>query len=1436
MIPRAPFVLLLSVGWWCIDGLAVCAQVAPIAPAPPTSSSATSPDAPGLQVGTDVVGRVSSTPAHAFQRANPGGDFRERYALAKDRRAVLDELIPGTDDYYYYHCLYFQTTGQLDQAAAVLAQWRTARGDIPAVRNMLTRQLLLSYPQNPRQALDFIRNELHLKLDHAPPSNDENVELPSQLDLAAVTPAREILQQLAHDPTLATFEDRTLPKLLRHQLTPRQLRALLSRLTRADVPGVVERIAEELELRDSRGFGWARVHDLLTAEQLDQLQRLRPSLLENERFLRARAARLVPPEGVAWDDPTVRGPYLERLVAWTRTLPPSQNSLKALTLGRLLEFQVSQGKYDRQLFLDYLALPRPQVYYRNERIRQQSREVADLNFSMQPEIPLPPIGDDIGLVRRLLEHFLRTADTVDVFAPYVDRDYLERVWAETKLLYGVGDPATWYPKLGPAEQQALRNRIELRFAPDNPLRFAIDEPVALKVELKNIPELTVRVYHIDALAYLRQHHQPVPIDVDLDGLAPNATWRQQFDIPAHRRHEFRIDLSDHAVGAGVWIVDVFGSDQRARALIRKGTLTAVDRLGDAGHVFRVFDESGAPVADATIELAGNLYRAQGGEILIPYAAEEQTRSIIVRHGEVATIQSFHHRAEKYSLALRLLADRQGIVSGQQATLLIRPRVLCHEQPIDIRLLEEPQLSIRVSQADGMVSTLQPTAVQLSDTGEITHRLLIPARARQITVLLRGRVYNRSADRHDPVEGEATILCNQREDSLHIASFYWQYTPHGIRVLALGRNGEPAVNLPVQVNVKWEDWKTVQPFSLATDAAGSIQLSHVRNIEYLEVSAQRVGTTRIVPNMVHRPWPSRIHATSDMPIELPLGNADLTLADLSLHELRAGKPYRDAINHLTIEDFAVRIAPLAAGAYRLIDHRTGLGSTIHVVEGPRHGSVLLGSSQIVESSGLPGAIIAAAQTDEESLIIRMHQWDAATRIHIVGTPLAPTVDASAIEFPPVSPGEQARNRSRNAWVDSLRVDEEYGYILERHRASKFPGNLLPQPSLLLYPWEVATTENLRRDARVGDAIPSTAEAEARRRGRSSQLRGEAQSAPTDAPTYDFLAHNAIVLENLRPDADGALTLDRQPFRTCSSITIFAVHPWGVDSRRIDQTIASLPTRDRRLTQGFDRGMPMLHVQQVEVLPGGETVKLNEVQSMRRQVYSSLADIMQYFDALGDDGQWSQFSFLQRWHLLEDEARRQLYEAHACHELNLFLYFHDRDFFAAVIRPVLENKLEKQLVDRWLLGQSLEDYRELWRLRRLNALERVLVASRVADLKEGTERYFADWLAANPMPVSEADRRFEIALQRSQLVAGATAGYAGAVGTRGAFGGGEHFGAVPPDSPGPWRPVGRKRSRPGTGHGVGNARCSFSGPGQGAILQVGSSILGSIGHSTSVRGFG
>ena len=47
-------------------------------------------------------------------------DYREDFALAKDRTVPLQQLIPGTEDFYYYHCLQYKNTEQFEDRKSVV--------------------------------------------------------------------------------------------------------------------------------------------------------------------------------------------------------------------------------------------------------------------------------------------------------------------------------------------------------------------------------------------------------------------------------------------------------------------------------------------------------------------------------------------------------------------------------------------------------------------------------------------------------------------------------------------------------------------------------------------------------------------------------------------------------------------------------------------------------------------------------------------------------------------------------------------------------------------------------------------------------------------------------------------------------------------------------------------------------------------------------------------------------------------------------------------------------------------------------------------------------------------------------------------------------------------------------------------------------------------
>ncbi len=98
--------------------------------------------------------------------ASPAGEigYIEDFSLADDRGVPLGQLIPGTDDHFYYHALHLQNNGQLDRVDDLLAPWIKQHEYTDRVREILNRQALLKYEKNRQTSLEYIRQQLQFLL------------------------------------------------------------------------------------------------------------------------------------------------------------------------------------------------------------------------------------------------------------------------------------------------------------------------------------------------------------------------------------------------------------------------------------------------------------------------------------------------------------------------------------------------------------------------------------------------------------------------------------------------------------------------------------------------------------------------------------------------------------------------------------------------------------------------------------------------------------------------------------------------------------------------------------------------------------------------------------------------------------------------------------------------------------------------------------------------------------------------------------------------------------------------------------------------------------------------------------------------------------------------------------------------------------------------
>ena len=256
----------------------------------------------------------------ATWRGATGGemDFREDFSLARDRTKALAQLIPGTEDYYYYHALHYLSTEQYEKVDGLMPLWVQRHGETARVWEIRTRQALLTYEKNPDKSLAYLRNRLSLHYPHQREILGAEPNLPTALDPGQYS--RKSYQDRAapySNDNLEQYEESALDWLIAQMLNPLQRRSLLARLQRPDHPDLAKLIVADLNHEHSGGFGSLNIHNQLLLAQLEDLVKLKPDLLNHHNFVNVYLVRLQPTaEENVQHDRQAMAAYLERIAAF----------------------------------------------------------------------------------------------------------------------------------------------------------------------------------------------------------------------------------------------------------------------------------------------------------------------------------------------------------------------------------------------------------------------------------------------------------------------------------------------------------------------------------------------------------------------------------------------------------------------------------------------------------------------------------------------------------------------------------------------------------------------------------------------------------------------------------------------------------------------------------------------------------------------------------------------------------------------------------------------------------------------------------------------------------------------------------------------------------------------------------------------------------------
>ena len=1282
----------------------------------------------------------------------------KEYALAKDRERALEQFIVGTEDYYYYHCLHYQHTGRFDDVEKLIKLWVQRHGRSSRSREIVNRQALLGYDAQPDKTLKYLRKKLGVRCNHQREIEGETAAHPTVLDNELIS--RDALKRRAfkQDSDLSGFSDSALDWLIGEELEPDQRRELLGRLKRPDHDNLVAHICYDLDHDYSGDFGSLPIHDRLLKEQLDELAQRRPDLLSNTDFVTAYLRRLRPTSETDWmHERDERERYLERLWDFVEPLNPSFNSLKALILYHQLENARAKGEYDRDRFLEYIKLPRQTWYMEPDYLSRPEHQAheASLGADYSGCTGLVSVHDDEGLVRDYLMSFFITAEDYKQLSTFIRDDFLREVFATTKILGGIGEIEKWYSLLDdPAKYQALQDQVDIEFASTNKTTYRANEPVSLDMDIKNVSTLVVKVFEINALNYYLKNGKEVNTAIDLDGLVAGEETTHTYDQSPLRKVRRTFSFPSLS-GPGVYIIDFIGNGKSSRALIRKGQLRFLERIGAAGHVFRILDEENRPLSEATLWLSGREYHPRDdGVIVVPFSTNPRHQPILLRHGALTTLDSFYHHSERFDFKAGITVDRESLIKGNRAQVVIRSGLYLCGFPVSLSLIEEPRLTIESTDRHDVKSQLEVNGFELFNDRESTFAFKVPEDLAHITVSVSGRIRPTTGVKRIDVSATHSVSLNQIDSTDKTEDLHLSQTKTGYILYVLGKTGEARSNAIVNIHLKHRDFTREVDSTLQTDRHGRISMGVLSGITDVRANLPSGVKERWSLSSDDCVYARSIHAAEKDTIRIPyVGKAtEPNRSAFSLLEKRAGVFARDCSASLSLDNGFLTISDLKAGDYDLLIKGKNAQIRLCVSGGAPDGNWLVSNTQLLERRDSNPLQIVRVNSDETNLDVWLANTSTHARVHVVGTRFAPQTSVFQELSGMRPPGLRQVNLSKELsdYVSGRDIGDEYRYILERKYAKKYPGNMLSRPGLLINPWAVRGTDTGIEDAVGGSGFDG--------RKRSAKRRKNASCESEPKPTWhtgafsnlDFLAQPSSVLLNLKPDQEGRVRVPLKTLGDVSQVRVITIDPYNTVTRIVALPEVTKPHRDLRLRRGLDPEKHFTEQKQVCPLPSSaSTLEVDDITTSKLEIHDSLARVFSLFSTLTSNATLSEFSFIIDWPALSDEEKRARYSEYACHELNLFLWKKDPNFFAAVVQPYLRYKKDKTFVDHFLLGDDLAGYLKPWKYGRLNIVERILLSKRLKQEREPTLRHVSDLLELIPPDVERDNHLFQTALHGSAL---------------------------------------------------------------------------------------
>jgi hypothetical protein len=944
--------------------------------------------------------------------------------------------------------------------------------------------------------------------------------------------------------------------------------------------------------------------------------------------------------------------------------------------------------------------------------------------------------DENKLVEAYLKHFFKTMTNFGQFEKYFTPEFLKKQFYTAKIQNGENiDNITKI--FSEAELTEMREAKKLKFVSWNKNRFALGEEVTLNLEIKNIQNFCVNIFEINTESYYRKNKAEIHERINLTGLIPSKTTEHNLTTAPiiSQIMEFK-DLFQSK--RGVFIVEFIGGGLSSRALIRIGALSLIRQVLSKGLVFHMVDEQKKICGSSTTDLiiGDKLFKPDaslGHGILIPYTDKEIREQAILRHEGYTELQFIHVPAERVTFDMGLIFNEETLTAGNQISFLLMPKLYVNGKAVSSLAIKKLKAEIISTNDIGINNTSTIDDIKLDNSNDAVVSYLVPPKTERIEIKVSGKFNSSAQEKEIDISNSKVIAINRFRDRYIYYGTYLSQSDGKYTLHYLGKNGEPYPNQKLDITFTPISFNNQSTTTYETDEKGEIHLGDLSEFSNINVNMrdapcnEKLNNSYNVQNLDRiTTLPRTFDIVEGEDICFPPLDENFNARDYELIKVCKNNVTSVISNHssnLSFEDGVIYLNKLTEGTYKFVYRTIFQVIMIQVHKGQRWEAspdYLIKEKAIIKMMTQSQYIAykdLKIQDKNVSFKVLSNNMDSV-QVHAFAYSYLPTTLATMIQSVKSIKADETSESftllaNSNVFLSEKSLGDEIKYVLERKRKNTFMGNTLEKPSSLLKRHFVRETnqdqEQLKAERDYGESLKRKA---AEKQSLSTVAsRSVASTSYTINNMNTFLGKEGWAQFNIHPDEKGAVSFNL-PEASCYGTLVFIIK----DSKNSIIETQCLKTqakefRDVTLAESKKANKVYLYDRIAHKVAEGETCEIRDLAATELSIVEDTQTLFKMLKLISANSQLDEWEFLGKWSTLTPEEQIKKYDKYISHELNLFAYFKDKEFFNAVVKPHIANKSSKQLIDHFLLGNEddLKKYLNPSSCRNLNILELALIVN-------------------------------------------------------------------------------------------------------------------------------